>query len=69
MYPDVPIHRDVAAPPSVYDPCDADPYCSEREAQPEEDTSVPARIARLEKQYTESGIRRSVDAVMMVQVS
>ena len=42
---------------------------SEREAQPEEDNSVPGRISRLEIQYKESGIRRSVDAVMVVQVS
>ena len=41
---------------------------SERESQPEEDTSVPARIARLEMQYAETGIRRSVDAVMIVLV-
>ena len=41
---------------------------SERESQPEEDMSVPARISRLEKQYEETGLRRSVDAVMIVQV-
>ncbi|ORX38320.1 Cleavage/polyadenylation specificity factor subunit 5 [Kockovaella imperatae] len=38
----------------------------EREAQPEEDTSVPTRVSRLETQYAETGIRRSVDAVMVV---
>ncbi|KAK1927314.1 Cleavage/polyadenylation specificity factor subunit 5 [Papiliotrema laurentii] len=40
----------------------------ERESQPEEDTSVTARLTRLEKQYEETGLRRSVDAVMIVQV-
>lgn len=47
----------------------ADTYLSERENQPEEDTSVPARIGRLENQWDESGLRRSVDAVMVVTVS
>lgn len=40
----------------------------EREAQPEEDTSVPARIERLESQFKESGIRRSVEALLIVSV-
>ncbi|ORY35677.1 Cleavage/polyadenylation specificity factor subunit 5 [Naematelia encephala] len=39
---------------------------SERESQPEEDSSVSARVARLQAQYKETGIRRSVDAVMVV---
>lgn len=42
---------------------------SERESQPEEDSSVSARLSRLETQYEETGIRRSVDAVMVVLVS
>ena len=41
---------------------------SERETQPEEDNSVIHRLSRLEKQYDETGIRRSVDAIMVVQV-
>lgn len=42
---------------------------SERESQPEEDTSVQARIHRLTKQYQETGVRRSIDAVLIVTVS
>lgn len=41
---------------------------SERESQPEEDNSVSARIARLQQQYAETGIRRSVEAVMVTTV-
>lgn len=44
-------------------------YLSERESQPEEDTSVQARIHRLTKQYQETGVRRSIDAVLIVTVS
>jgi hypothetical protein len=40
-----------------------------RETQPEEDSSVAERLARLKIQYEETGIRRSVDAVMVVMVS
>ncbi|WWD02171.1 hypothetical protein V865_000209 [Kwoniella europaea PYCC6329] len=40
----------------------------ERESQPEEDNSVTARLKRLEDQYAESGIRRSVEAIMLVNV-
>lgn len=42
---------------------------SERENQPEEDHSVPTRIKRLEEQYAETGIRRSVDAIIVTTVS
>jgi cleavage and polyadenylation specificity factor subunit 5 len=45
-----------------------DSYHSERESQPEEDTSVQARIHRLTKQYQETGVRRSIDAVLIVTV-
>ncbi|WWD19255.1 hypothetical protein CI109_103713 [Kwoniella shandongensis] len=38
----------------------------EREAQPEEDNSVTARLKRLEEQYGETGVRRSVEAIMIV---
>ncbi|RXK42276.1 cleavage and polyadenylation specificity factor subunit 5 [Tremella mesenterica] len=38
----------------------------EREAQAEEDSSVSARMQRLEKQYAETGMRRSVEGVMVV---
>ncbi|KAK8854608.1 hypothetical protein IAR55_003347 [Kwoniella newhampshirensis] len=38
----------------------------EREAQPEEDNSVTARIKRLEQQFGETGVRRSVEAIMIV---
>lgn len=41
----------------------------EREGQPEEDNSVTNRLKRLEDQYTESGTRRSVEAIMVVTVS
>ncbi|WVF67477.1 hypothetical protein IAT40_002233 [Kwoniella sp. CBS 6097] len=40
----------------------------ERESQPEEDNSVTARLKRLEAQFEESGIRRSVEAIMLVEV-
>ncbi|AFR96716.2 cleavage and polyadenylation specificity factor subunit 5 [Cryptococcus neoformans C23] len=40
----------------------------EREGQPEEDNSVTNRLKRLEDQYTESGTRRSVEAIMVVTV-
>ncbi|WWC93373.1 hypothetical protein V866_000207 [Kwoniella sp. B9012] len=40
----------------------------ERESQPEEDNSVTARLKRLEEQYAESGTRRSVEAIMLVNV-
>ncbi|WVR09417.1 hypothetical protein IAU60_006484 [Kwoniella sp. DSM 27419] len=40
----------------------------ERESQPEEDHSVGTRLKRLEDQYKESGIRRSVEAIMLVEV-
>ncbi|OCF40133.1 cleavage and polyadenylation specificity factor subunit 5 [Kwoniella heveanensis CBS 569] len=39
-----------------------------RESQPEEDSSVTARLRRLETQFEESGIRRSVEAIMLVDV-
>lgn len=44
-------------------------FPSEREGQPEEDNSVTNRLKRLEDQYTESGTRRSVEAIMVVTVS
>ncbi|RKP14221.1 Cleavage/polyadenylation specificity factor subunit 5 [Piptocephalis cylindrospora] len=37
-----------------------------KEAQPEEDTSVTARMDRLEKDFSVNGMRRSVDAVLVV---
>ncbi|RSH82288.1 hypothetical protein EHS25_005998 [Saitozyma podzolica] len=40
-------------------------FMIERENQPEEDHSVPTRIKRLEEQYAETGIRRSVDAIIV----
>ncbi|WVN86177.1 uncharacterized protein L203_101338 [Cryptococcus depauperatus CBS 7841] len=40
----------------------------EREGQPEEDNSVTSRLNRLQEQYSESGMRRSVEAVMIVSV-
>ncbi|WVQ95149.1 hypothetical protein IAU59_002243 [Kwoniella sp. CBS 9459] len=40
----------------------------EREPQPEEDNSVTTRLRRLEYQFGESGIRRSVEALMLVEV-
>ena len=39
-----------------------------KDPQPEEDLSVQARNTRLQEQYQESGIRRSVDAVIVVHV-
>ncbi|WRT68614.1 uncharacterized protein IL334_005592 [Kwoniella shivajii] len=40
----------------------------ERESQPEEDNSVNTRLHRLEEQYSETGVRRSVEAIMLVTV-
>ncbi|WWC90575.1 uncharacterized protein L201_005511 [Kwoniella dendrophila CBS 6074] len=40
----------------------------ERESQPEEDNSVTTRLKRLEEQNDESGVRRSVEAIMLVSV-
>ncbi|WVQ79705.1 hypothetical protein IAT38_001805 [Cryptococcus sp. DSM 104549] len=40
----------------------------EREGQSEEDHSVAARLKRLEDQYEETGMRRSVEAIMVVTV-
>ncbi|KAI9230178.1 MAG: Cleavage/polyadenylation specificity factor subunit 5 [Piptocephalis tieghemiana] len=37
-----------------------------KEPQPEEDASVTARMERLEKDFSVNGMRRSVDAVMVV---
>ncbi|GAB5591705.1 hypothetical protein Unana1_06605 [Umbelopsis nana] len=37
-----------------------------KEAQPEEDPSVAARLKRLENDYEEHGMRRSVEAVLVV---
>jgi len=42
---------------------------SEREQQPEEDPSVAARLHRLQKHYATTGIRRGVEAIMVVIVS
>jgi hypothetical protein len=42
---------------------------SEREQQPEEDPSVAARLHRLAKHYTTTGVRRGVEAIMVVMVS
>ncbi|KAG0748728.1 hypothetical protein G6F57_001162 [Rhizopus arrhizus] len=39
---------------------------STKEAQPEEDTSVAARLRRLEADYNQHGMRRSVEAVLVV---
>ncbi|KAK4686439.1 cleavage and polyadenylation specificity factor subunit 5, partial [Tremellales sp. Uapishka_1] len=40
-----------------------------KESQPEEDPSVASRIQRLADQYEETGMRRSVEAVIVVHVS
>jgi hypothetical protein len=42
---------------------------SERENQPEEDPSVAARLHRLSDHYNTTGVRRGVEAVMVVMVS
>jgi len=42
---------------------------SERENQPEEDPSVAARLHRLSDHYNSTGVRRGVEAVMVVMVS
>lgn len=41
---------------------------SERENQPEEDPSVAARLHRLADHYSTTGVRRGVEAVMVVMV-
>jgi hypothetical protein len=41
---------------------------SERENQPEEDPSVAARLHRLSDHYNTTGVRRGVEAVMVVMV-
>ena len=37
-----------------------------KDAQPEEDSSVAARLKRLENDYETQGMRRTVEAVMVV---
>jgi cleavage and polyadenylation specificity factor subunit 5 len=37
-----------------------------KEAQPEEDPSVSARLKRLESDYEVAGMRRSVEAILVV---
>ncbi|KAI9145541.1 Cleavage/polyadenylation specificity factor subunit 5 [Paraphysoderma sedebokerense] len=37
-----------------------------KEAQPEEDSSVAARLERLERDYEKQGMRRSVEAILIV---
>lgn len=37
-----------------------------KEAQPEEDPSVAARLKRLENEYETAGMRRSVEAILVV---
>lgn len=39
---------------------------STKEPQPEEDPSVSARLRRLESDYNQHGMRRSVEAVLVV---
>jgi len=41
---------------------------SQKEAQPEEDASVAARIQRLQSQYEQNGMRRTVEGIMLVHV-
>ena len=38
----------------------------EKEMQPEEDSSVPARLARLQREYISHGMRRTAEAVILV---
>ena len=37
-----------------------------KDAQPEEDTSVQGRLERLERDYQQTGIRNTVEAVIVV---
>ena len=43
--------------------------CRNTTVQPEEDSSVAERMRRLQEQYVETGMRRSVDAVIVCHVS
>jgi cleavage and polyadenylation specificity factor subunit 5 len=40
--------------------------CSTKEAQPEEDPSVAARLQRLQNNYEDFGMRRTVEGVLVV---
>ena len=42
---------------------------STKEAQPEEDPSVAARLQRLQNNYEDFGMRRTVEGVLVVHVS
>ncbi|KAJ3351992.1 hypothetical protein GGF32_004006 [Allomyces javanicus] len=41
---------------------------AQKEDQPEEDSSVPARLERLHRQYETHGMRRTVEAIVVVHV-
>jgi len=41
-------------------------FCSTKEAQPEEDPSVAARLQRLQNNYEDFGMRRTVEGVLVV---
>jgi cleavage and polyadenylation specificity factor subunit 5 len=49
-------------------PCAANYTFAQKEEQPEEDSSVAARLERLQRQFEQYGIRRSVEAVIVVHV-
>jgi len=40
--------------------------CSTKEAQPEEDPSVSARLQRLQNNYEDFGMRRTVEGILVV---
>ena len=40
--------------------------CSTKESQPEEDPSVQARLQRLQNNYEDYGMRRTVEGVLVV---
>jgi len=42
------------------------PICSTKEAQPEEDPSVSARLQRLQNNYEDFGMRRTVEGILVV---
>jgi cleavage and polyadenylation specificity factor subunit 5 len=41
-------------------------YSSTKEAQPEEDPSVSARLQRLQNNYEDFGMRRTVEGILVV---
>lgn len=45
---------------------DAPALCSTKEAQPEEDPSVSARLQRLQNNYEDFGMRRTVEGILVV---